>query len=91
VTVVVGREKFLVAYNVEFEYAGYQHCEQDCEGPYGFPAAGLRYVKSMGVELKARNLAQVSINLTDYEQTPMHRVYEMVKTRGGAVRGGPGG
>src|SRR5205823_5164527 len=40
---------------------------------------GLRYVKSMGVELKARNLAQVSINLTDYEQTPMHRVYEMVK------------
>jgi len=36
-------------------------------------------VKSMGVELKARNLAQVSINLTDFEQTPMHRVYEMVK------------
>ena len=33
----------------------------------------------MGVELKARNLAQVSINLTDYEQTPMHRVYEAVK------------
>jgi len=29
--------------------------------------------------LKARNLAQVSINLTDFEQTPMHRVYEMVK------------
>jgi len=36
-------------------------------------------VKSMGVELKARNLAQVSINLTDYEQTPMHRVYAAVK------------
>src|SRR5260370_8850321 len=33
----------------------------------------------MGVELKARNLAQVCINLTDFEQTPMHRVYEMVK------------
>jgi formiminotetrahydrofolate cyclodeaminase len=33
----------------------------------------------MGVELKARGLAQVSINLTDFEQTPMHRVYEMVK------------
>jgi glutamate formiminotransferase / formiminotetrahydrofolate cyclodeaminase len=29
--------------------------------------------------LKARNLAQVSINLTDFESTPMHRVYEMVK------------
>src|SRR3981081_1342386 len=33
----------------------------------------------MGVDLKGRNLAQVSINLTDFEQTPMHRVYEMVK------------
>jgi len=33
----------------------------------------------MGVDLKARNIAQVSINLTDYEQTPMHRVYEIVK------------
>jgi formiminotetrahydrofolate cyclodeaminase len=33
----------------------------------------------MGVDLKARNLAQVSINLTDFEQTPMHRVFEMVK------------
>jgi len=31
------------------------------------------------VDLKGRNLAQVSINLTDFEQTPMHRVYEIVK------------
>src|SRR5258708_10246132 len=33
----------------------------------------------MGVELKARNLAQVSISLTDFEQRRMYRVYEMVK------------
>ena len=33
----------------------------------------------MGVDLKARNLAQVSINMTDFEQTPLHRVFEMVK------------
>jgi len=39
----------------------------------------------MGVELKERNLAQVSINLTDYEQTPMHRAYEMVKREANAM------
>jgi len=39
----------------------------------------------MGVELKARNLAQVSINLTDFEQTPMHRVYEMVSAKRSAT------
>ncbi len=33
----------------------------------------------MGVDLQARHLAQVSINMTDFEQTPMHRVFEMVK------------
>src|SRR5450755_1967522 len=33
----------------------------------------------MGVSFKERNLAQVSINLTDSETTPMHRVYEMVQ------------
>jgi glutamate formiminotransferase/formiminotetrahydrofolate cyclodeaminase len=36
-------------------------------------------VKAIGVDLKARGLAQVSINLTDFEQTPMHRVFEMVR------------
>jgi len=45
----------------------------------GFLSGGLRYVKSMGVGTEARGLAQVSIKLTDFEQTPMHRVYEMVK------------
>jgi len=34
----------------------------------------------MGVDLKVRGLAQVSINLTDFEQTPLHRVFEMVKS-----------
>jgi formiminotetrahydrofolate cyclodeaminase len=33
----------------------------------------------MGVDLKARNQAQVSMNLTDFEQTPIHRVFEIVK------------
>jgi formiminotetrahydrofolate cyclodeaminase len=33
----------------------------------------------MGVKLKERNLAQVSMNLTDFEQTPMHLAFEVVK------------
>ncbi len=41
---------------------------------------GLRYVKAMGVMLEDRNLAQVSMNLTDYTQTSVYRVFEMVKS-----------
>jgi glutamate formiminotransferase len=33
----------------------------------------------MGVLLSSRNLAQVSMNLTDYEVTPLHVVYEAVR------------
>jgi len=75
---VVGARKFLVAYNVNLNTPDISIANKIARA-IRFSNGGLRYVKSMGVELKARNLAQVSINLTDYEQTPMHRAYEMVK------------
>ena len=75
---VVGARKFLIAYNVNLNTSDIGVANKIAKA-IRFSSGGLRYVKSMGVELKARNLAQVSINLTDFEQTPMHRVYEMVK------------
>ncbi len=75
---VVGARKFLVAYNVNLNTPDITIANKIAKA-IRFSSGGLRYVKSMGVDLKARNLAQVSINLTDYENTPMHRVYEMVK------------
>jgi glutamate formiminotransferase/formiminotetrahydrofolate cyclodeaminase len=75
---VVGARKFLIAYNVNLNTSDISIANKIAKA-IRFSSGGLRYVKSMGVELKARNLAQVSINLTDFENTPMHRVYEMVK------------
>ena len=75
---VVGARKFLVAYNVNLNTPDIAVANKIAKA-IRYSSGGLRYVKSMGVDLKARNLAQVSINLTDYENTPMHRVYEMVK------------
>jgi glutamate formiminotransferase / formiminotetrahydrofolate cyclodeaminase len=75
---VVGARKFLIAYNVNLNTPDIRIANKIAKA-IRFSSGGLRYVKSMGVELNARNLAQVSINLTDFEQTPMHRVYEMVK------------
>ena len=75
---VVGARKFLIAYNVNLNTSDISIANKIAK-TIRFSSGGLRYVKAMGVELKARNLAQVSINLTDFEQTAMHRVYEMVK------------
>jgi glutamate formiminotransferase len=42
-------------------------------------SGGLRYVKAMGVKVEDRHLVQVSMNLTNYQKTPIFRVFEMVR------------
>jgi glutamate formiminotransferase / formiminotetrahydrofolate cyclodeaminase len=75
---VVGARKFLIAYNINLNTPDLEIAKRIGKN-IRFSNGGLRYVKAMGVDLRARNLAQVSINLTDFEQTPIHRVFEMVR------------
>jgi glutamate formiminotransferase len=42
-------------------------------------SGGLRFVKAMGVLLGDRHVAQVSMNLTNFEKTSIPRVFEFVK------------
>jgi glutamate formiminotransferase/formiminotetrahydrofolate cyclodeaminase len=75
---VVGARKFLIAYNVNLGTPDVSIAKKIAK-TIRHSSGGFRYVKSMGVTLGSRNLAQVSINLTDFEQTPMHLVYETVR------------
>jgi glutamate formiminotransferase / formiminotetrahydrofolate cyclodeaminase len=75
---VVGARKFLIAYNINLNTPDLDIAKRIGKN-IRFSNGGLRYVKAMGVDLRARHLAQVSINLTDFEQTPIHHVFEMVK------------
>ncbi|HXE74637.1 MAG TPA: glutamate formimidoyltransferase [Candidatus Xenobia bacterium] len=75
---VVGARKFLIAYNINLNTHNLQVAREIAKA-IRFSSGGLRYVKAMAVDLKARGLAQVSINLTDFERTPIFRVFEMVK------------
>ncbi len=75
---VVGARKFLIAYNINLNTADVEIAKRIAKA-IRFSSGGYRYVKSMGVPLASRNLAQVSMNLTDFEQTPMHRVFETVR------------
>jgi glutamate formiminotransferase / formiminotetrahydrofolate cyclodeaminase len=76
--VVVGARKFLIAYNVNLGTSDVGVAKKIAK-TIRFSSGGFRFVKSMGVMLASRNLAQVSINLTDFEQTPMHLVFETVR------------
>jgi glutamate formiminotransferase len=42
-------------------------------------SGGFRFVKAMGIVLEERGVVQVSMNLTNYEKTPIFRVFEAVK------------
>jgi glutamate formiminotransferase len=75
---VVGARKFLIAYNINLNTPDVEIAKKIAKA-IRFSTGGLRYAKAMGVDLRARNLAQVSINMTDFEQTPLHHVFEMVK------------
>jgi glutamate formiminotransferase / 5-formyltetrahydrofolate cyclo-ligase len=42
-------------------------------------SGGLRFVKAMGIALDDRRIVQVSMNLTNFEKTPVFRVFDLVK------------
>ena len=73
---VVGARKFLIAYNVFLNTPDLEIAKKVAKA-VRFSSGGLRFVKGAG--FLVRGLAQVSMNLTDFEQTPIHRVFEFVK------------
>ena len=73
---VVGARKFLIAYNVFLNTPAVEIAKKVAKA-VRFSSGGLRFVKGAG--FLVRGLAQVSMNLTDFEQTPVHRAFEMVK------------
>ncbi len=86
----VGARKILIAYNIYLSTVDVSVAREIARAIRS-SSGGLRHVKAIGVEMKTRGLTQVSINLTDFEQTPLHRVFDTVKgeaeRRGCAVVG----
>ncbi len=81
---VVGARKFLIAYNINLNTPDLEPAKAIAKkiraSSGGFPC-----VKAMGVDLKARKLTQVSMNLTDFETTSMAKVYEAVELEAAAL------
>ncbi len=73
---VVGARKALIAYNVFLNTADVEIAKKVAKA-VRFSSGGLRFVKGAG--FLVRGMAQVSMNLTDFEQTPVARVFELVK------------
>jgi glutamate formiminotransferase len=75
----IGARFFLIAYNLLLDTPDVKVAKAVARA-VRTSSGGLVNVQAMGVLLDGRNLAQVSMNLLNYVQTPLHRVQEMVKS-----------
>ncbi|MBI4467726.1 MAG: glutamate formimidoyltransferase [Acidobacteria bacterium] len=74
---VVGARPPLIAYNVSLGTPSVDVAKRIARAVRGRDG-GLQFVKALGFELKGRGITQVSMNLTDYTRTPIHRAFEAV-------------
>ena len=75
---VIGARMPLIAYNVNLATDRLDVAKK-IAAAVRFSSGGLRFVKAMGVSLEDRGIVQVSMNLTNYEKTPIFRVFELIK------------
>lgn len=76
---VIGARPFLIAFNVNLATSDVQ-IAKDIARVIREKGGGLKSVKANGFMLKERNLAQVSMNLTDFNVTGMLTAFNAVKT-----------
>ncbi|HWR20015.1 MAG TPA: glutamate formimidoyltransferase [Clostridia bacterium] len=76
--VAVGTRMPLVAFNINLSTSDVS-IASDIAKIIRRSSGGLDCVKAMGVLLEDRNVAQVSINMTNFKKTPLYRVVEFVR------------
>jgi glutamate formiminotransferase / 5-formyltetrahydrofolate cyclo-ligase len=75
---VVGARMPLIAYNINLA-TDRLDVARKIAAAIRHSSGGYRYVKAMGIKLEDRGIVQVSMNLTNYEKTPIFRVFDTVK------------
>jgi glutamate formiminotransferase len=86
---VIGARKFLIAYNVNLDTPQVQ-IAKDIAKRIREKDGGLKGIKALGFFLDDLKLAQVSMNVCDYEATSLERAYgeveRLARERGVAIR-----
>jgi glutamate formiminotransferase / 5-formyltetrahydrofolate cyclo-ligase len=75
---VIGARMPLIAYNINLATDRLDVARKIATA-VRMSSGGFRFVKAMGIPLEDRGIVQVSMNLTNFEKTPIFRVFEVVK------------
>jgi glutamate formiminotransferase len=76
--VAIGARMPLVAFNVNLATDNMEVAEVVAKA-VRHQSGGLRFCKAIAVELKGRGIVQVSMNMTDFTRTPLHRALELIR------------
>jgi glutamate formiminotransferase len=74
----IGARMPLVAFNVNLDTDDLEIANSIAKAIRG-SSGGFKYCKAIGVMLEERNIAQVSMNMVNYEGTPLYYAYEMIR------------
>jgi glutamate formiminotransferase len=80
--IVVGARPFLIAWNIWLQTTDLEIVRRLARR-IRFSSGGFPGVKALGLALASRGIVQVSINTTDFEATPLHRVFQLVEKEAG--------
>jgi glutamate formiminotransferase len=75
---VVGARMPLIAFNVNLN-TGDLALAKSIAAAIRQSGGGLKHVRAIGVPLKSRKIVQISMNLTNYRETPIRTVFDAVK------------
>jgi len=74
---IIGARAFLIAFNAYLNTTNVEIAKKVAKA-LRHSSGGLHFVKAMGLLVEGK--AQVSMNLTDFMQTPIHRAVEMIRS-----------
>lgn len=69
----------LVAFNVNLITENIEVCKKIVKAIRG-ATGGYKFVRAIALPLKKEKMVQISMNLVNYEKTPIHRVFETIKS-----------
>jgi glutamate formiminotransferase/glutamate formiminotransferase/formiminotetrahydrofolate cyclodeaminase len=82
--VIVGARKFLIAWNVNLDSTDLAAAKAIAKAIRA-SSGGFPHLKALGLPLESRRQVQVSMNLTDFDVTPMHVVFEAIRRKAGEL------
>ena len=75
---ITGARKVMVGFNVNLGTSDIKIAKRIAKALHS-KKGGLAFVKAMAAEIPERNITQIGISISDFEKTPLYRVFELIK------------